>query len=313
MDKITTPHTTTSEPLPGASARWGLGLTDVLLLGVIVVWGTNFVVLKRALQELSPYTVNAIRFSISSAFLLAIISRRQATGPLLRRDTLRVLVAGITGFGVGQVCMLLGLSLSPASQAALLAATMPIFVALLSHLAGMERLSPRGWIGIGLCFAGIVLVVGGPSGANRLQAMLGGLLSLLSALGWAISMVITAPVLRRSSVSRVSAATTVTGTLILILIAIPAMLQERWSGVTPVSWAGLVFSGVLSLAIGTVIWNRGVRVIGAPRTAIYANLTPVVAAATGWLFLNERLTLLQFAGAAIILSGLYVVRTARVR
>lgn len=312
MDKTTTLPPTISESLPRASTHRGLKLTDVLLLGVIVVWGTNFVVLKRALQELSPYTVNAIRFSISSALLLAILSQRKPTSPLRRPDTLRVLVAGIIGFGVAQVCMLLGLSLSPASQAALLVATMPIFVALISHLAGMEHLSRRGWMGIGICFAGIVLVVGVPGGTHRLQAMLGGLLSLLSALGWAISTVINAPVLRRSSVSRVSAVTTVTGTLILILIAIPAMSREAWSGVTLVSWAGLVYSGGLSLAIGTMIWNRGVRIIGPSRTAIYSNLTPVVAAVTGWLFLGERFTLVQCVGAVVVLAGLYVVRTAQV-
>ncbi len=313
MEKSTTLTIPASESLPKASPRRGLGLTDMLLLGTIVVWGTNFVVLKRALQELSPYTVNAIRFSIASVLLLFIVLRRRPMRPLQRSDIWRVVIAGISTGGIGQIFMMLGLSLTSASQVALLTATMPIFVALISHLAGAEHLSRHGWMGIGICFTGIVLVVGAPTGANRLQTILGGALILASALGWAIAMVISTPVLRRASASLVTAITVVTGTLILILAAIPAMMREEWAVVTPITWAGLFFSGALSLVIGTIIWNRGVRIIGPSRTAIYANLTPVVAAVAGWLFLAERFTPAQFVGAAIVLSGLYLVRTAQVK
>lgn len=295
------------------ATRGRLGLTDILLLGVIMVWGTNFVVLKRALAELSPMTVNAVRFSISSTLLLAIIARHRVTNPLQGKDVWRVVLAGVVGYGVGQVCMLLGLALTTASQAALLSATMPIFVALLSHLAGTERLARRAWVGTLICFGGIVLVVGAPSMTDRLQGLLGSVLMLGSAFGWSAAMVITTPVLRRASASQVTAVMTVTGTTVLILVAIPGMMRESWSGVTPTAWAGLVYSGVLSLALGTIIWNRGVRLIGPSRTAIYSNLTPVVAALTGWFFLGERLTPVQFVGAVVILAGLYLVRTAQIR
>ena len=294
-------------------ARSGLGLTDLLLLGVIIVWGTNFVVLKRALSELSPMTVNAVRFFISSSLLLALVARRRVTNPLPRQDTLRVALAGVVGYGLAQVCMLLGLSLTSASQTALLSATMPIFVALLSHLAGMERLSRRAWLGSLICFGGITLVVGAPSADDRLRSLLGSVLILASAFGWSAAMVMSTPVLRRASASQVTAVMTLTGTAVLILVAIPDMAREAWSGVTVATWVGLAYSGAFSLAVGTVIWNRGVRLIGPSRTAIYSNLTPVAAALTAWLFLGERFTPMQFVGAAIILTGLYLVRTARIR
>ena len=303
---------TATEPLARTSTRTGLGLTDLMLLGVIIVWGTNFVILKRALQDLSPLSVNAIRFSIAS-LLLVIILRRRPAKPLLRSDIWRAITGGVATGGIGQVCMVYGLSLSPASQVALLTATMPIFVAILSDVVGMEHLSRRGWLGIAICFSGIIMVVGAPSSANRLHVVLGGLLILGSAFGWAVAMVITAPVLRRASASQVTAIMNYSGTLVLILLAIPTLAQEHWSRATPITWGSLVFSGALSLVIASIVWNRGVRVIGPSRTAIYSNLTPVVAALVGWLLLGEQFTGLQFVGAAVILSGLYLVRTSRVR
>jgi drug/metabolite transporter (DMT)-like permease len=313
MNEDTTPRAANLMRRGVKVARSGLGLTDLLLLGVIIVWGTNFVVLKRALSELSPMTVNAVRFFISSSLLLALVARRRVTNPLPRQDTLRVALAGVVGYGLAQVCMLLGLSLTSASQTALLSATMPIFVALLSHLAGTERLSRRAWLGSLICFGGITLVVGAPSMDDRLRSLLGSVLILASAFGWSAAMVMNTPVLRRASASQVTAVMTLTGTAVLILVAIPDMAREAWSGVTVSTWVGLAYSGVFSLAVGTVIWNRGVRLIGPSRTAIYSNLTPVAAALTAWLFLGERFTPMQFVGATIILAGLYLVRTARIR
>jgi drug/metabolite transporter (DMT)-like permease len=310
----------TSVPSPGELAAhrpraltlWGLGLTDAMLLGAVLIWGTNFVVLKRALQELSPLSVNAVRFMIASACLLPIILQHRGTGPLPRKDFLQAVGAGAIGYGVASVFMLAGLSLATASQASLLTATMPIFVALLGYGVGGERLSRRAWLGIAVCFGGIGLVVGAPGSASGFRTTLGSALVLASALATAVSMVTAAPVLRRSSTSQVTTAMTLAGAIILIPIGVPAVAQEAWGSVTVFTWVGLLYSGVISIAFSNMLWNRGVQAIGPSRTAIYSNLIPVVAALAGWLFLGERLTPLQLVGAGIILSGLYLVRMARV-
>ena len=59
------------------------------------------------------------------------------------------------------------------------------------------------------------------------------------------------------------------------------------------------------------LWNRGVRQLGNSRTAVYSNLVPVVALLTAWITLGERPTLLQVAGAAVILWGLRLTRVRR--
>jgi drug/metabolite transporter (DMT)-like permease len=64
--------------------------------------------------------------------------------------------------------------------------------------------------------------------------------------------------------------------------------------------------------VAYLIWNRGLQRLGGARTAIYSNLTPVIATLAAALFLGETLTLEKIAGAVFIFVGLYLARTANV-
>ena len=100
----------------------------------------------------------------------------------------------------------------------------------------------------------------------------------------------------------------ITGTPVLLLVCAPSLLQQDWSRVRPLSWIGVVYSGLLSIALAYIIWNHAVRKIGGTRTAAYGNLTPVVALLVAWPVLHEVPTPGQVAGAIVILCGIYLVR-----
>src|SRR6185295_7489648 len=100
----------------------------------------------------------------------------------------------------------------------------------------------------------------------------------------------------------------VTGTPVLLLISAPSLLRQDWSRVRPIAWAGLIYSALLAIALAYIIWNHGVRRIGSTRTAIYSNVTPIVAILVAWFALGEAPTAGQIAGAIVIFAGIYMVR-----
>lgn len=103
------------------------------------------------------------------------------------------------------------------------------------------------------------------------------------------------------------------GSIALLLFSTSALIRQDWAAVGMIGWGGLAYSSALAIVLGYYIWINGVKKLGAGRTAIYNNLTPVFAMITGWLALGEGVSLLQLAGAALIVTGLYTARTAKAK
>ena len=98
------------------------------------------------------------------------------------------------------------------------------------------------------------------------------------------------------------------GAVALGLVTLPKIRTTDFSTVDAWGWGGLFFSATFAIVIGYFIWNSGLNILGPARTAVYGNLSPVVAMLTGWAVLGERLSLPQFVGATLIIGGLLLAR-----
>lgn len=280
--------------------------THLLLFSMVFVWGANFSVLKIAFRTFSPLAFNVIRFVLATILLIGILRWHRQPLSIARADRWRVTVLGVIGHGVYQAFFVQGLARTTAANASLLMATVPIFVAILSVLLRIERVTPRRWAGIFLSFAGIALVTAGSGqqiqfGSSHLT---GDLLVLAGAVTWAIYTVMSKPLLARYSPLRLTAVSMVPGTAALALLGMPAIWTQRWSAIEPAAWAGLIYSAVFSIALAYLIWFTGVQRVGNARTAIYSNGTPVVASLLAWVALREPFGALQAFGGAVIFIGL---------
>lgn len=77
------------------------------------------------------------------------------------------------------------------------------------------------------------------------------------------------------------------------------------------AWAALVLSALLALFVAYMIWYTAVQTIGGTRTAVYSNVTPVVAMVAAAIWIGEPITLRKLAGAAAVIAGLAVTRLER--
>ncbi|MCS7220953.1 MAG: EamA family transporter [Anaerolineae bacterium] len=285
--------------------------TDLLLISMVFVWGANFSVLKIAFHTFSPLAFNVLRFLLATTLLLGFLRWHGQPVHIARADLWRVTILGVIGHGVYQVFFVQGLARTTAANASLLMATVPIFVALLSALFHIERVTPRRWIGIFLSFAGIFLITVGSGQQIHFSAshLTGDLLMLASAATWATYTVMSKPLLTRYSPLCLTAVSMVPGTAALALLGMPDMLSQRWSAVEPAAWAGLIYSAVFSIALAYLIWFTGVQRVGNARTAIYSNGTPVVASLLAWVVLREPFGVLQIIGGGVILIGLVLTQS----
>jgi drug/metabolite transporter (DMT)-like permease len=269
----------------------------------------NFAVVKVALDTFEPLAFNAMRFAIASVFVFVVLhARRQAAFPE-RKDVLRIVLLGVLGNVVYQVAFIVGLSLTRAGTAALILALTPVLTAFLSTLTGHERPGARTWIGAALSIAGVAMVTGTGLTVGGHRALVGDLILVGASVAWAAYTVGARPVVQKYGSIRTTAWTMWVGTVALWIVGAPSLARQQWRGVEWQAWGGLVFSALFAIGLAYLIWYRGVEKIGNTRTAIFSNLTPVVAMLAAALLLGERPSTWAVLGAVMTLTGVMVVRS----
>lgn len=289
--------------------RQRLSSADALLALACFIWGTNFVVVKSALTELHPLAFNGLRFAAAAAILLWLQWRYEGLA-VLRPLLPQVVVIGLIGNVCYQLLFIYGLDSTQASQAGLFASTTPLWVLLLARVTGHDQLSGRVVAGLLTATFGVVLLLWESfSGIGAERGYWQGNIMLLGAsASWAVYTVYSQPLLKRLRPLAMTSATMAAGAIPLLLLAIPEIARIKPREVSVASWSGLVYSTLMALVFGYIAWSRGVMAIGSTRTAVYVNLIPVVATATAWLWLGERLSPRQLLGAVAVMAGILLSR-----
>ena len=208
-------------------------------------------------------------------------------------------------------CSSKGIAHTSATDAALVVAASPAFIAIIGRVRGVERVSARGVFGIALSIAGIALVVLATASGNDGRASLfGDLLVLLGSLSWAIYTVLLKPYTERVPGMQLSAFTMAGG-------AIPLARRRDAGGVAHelVRDADARMGSRCSTAAcsrsssPTTSGTTAFACIGPTRTSMYSNLQPVIAVLMAWVLLHETPTIWQGVGAACIMTGLLLTRS----
>jgi drug/metabolite transporter (DMT)-like permease len=288
-------------------------MADLGLISLAGIWGINFSVVKVVLLEMDPFALNALRFPMAALAFWLVLRTRPGPRRPMKVDIPRILTLGLVGNVAYQVFFIQGLNLTLAGNASLLLATTPIWTLALSTLAGHERPTLRVVSGIGITLVGIGLVIAGRSGGSGVGAsnLVGDLLMLGAALLWSGYTVWGRTPVATYGPLRMTAWSLWIATPVIVLMGVPSLRSMDLGSVSAGAWLGVVYAGVFSIAVAYVLWYRGVQLLGNSRTAVYSNLVPVAALLVAWAWLGETPTAPQLMGAAVILTGLWISRTAQ--
>ena len=282
-------------------------LTEASLLLAVLFLGTNPVAVKLAVLEVPPLPFVAIRFTLAGLVVLGLVLLLGRDGPG-RGDLLRMAGVGFVGVGMNNVAFTLGVSMTTASDTALIYAAVPIWGILLGLALGFERPTLWGVLGVALAFLGVgVVVYGGLEGGGG-TSIVGDLLVVVATMCWGSYAVLSLPLLRSYSPLVVAGYTMLFGGLAALLIAVPGLLDVEWEAVSRGAWEAVAYSTLLVAAFGFAAWQAGISRIGANRVLVYQYLITLVGVTAGVLLLGESLTINKILGGAVILVGVYLAR-----
>jgi drug/metabolite transporter (DMT)-like permease len=293
------------------------GLTDLLLLVTVFFWAINLIIIKNVIGgALQPIAFTALRFALASLILLPVLrSLTPAERAVSSSDRWKIIGLGLLGNSLYQVFFIIGMANTSPTNASLILATPPIFIALIGAVFKLEKLTWLAWLGILLSFGGIALVILGnaptETADGAAHSLFGDLMTLGAAVMWASYTLLAAPLLKRHVSLKITALTVSVGAVPLIVIAVPAFITTDWPNVSVTAWLGVLYCGGVAIALGYILWNRGVQQVGAARTAVYSNLTPVLVALLAWLVRGDPVTGYHIVSAIIILTGITLTRLGR--
>ncbi|OAF19859.1 DMT family transporter [Bradyrhizobium neotropicale] len=284
-------------------ARPRIAPAGLMFLAITSIgWGFNWPVTKFLLAELPPLTLRGVTGVLGAALLAALA--------LIRRDSLkvrpevwpRVVIAGVLNVTGWMVLMGLALLWLPASEAALIAYTMPVWASIIAWPVLGERPTLLRTIALVMAFAGLAAIMGG-NGFAASQAKLPGIvMALAGAIGFALGTVL----LKKYPIHLppITAAAWQIGVGCLP-VAIAGLLLEttHLQLVTPVGWALLVYSTVVQFCIAYVSWFAALSRLPASVAAIGTMAVPVIGVVASALALGEPLGAGQIAALIFTLAG----------
>ena len=297
---------TTPAPLdpshPHPHLRW-------LLLGTMAVWGANLSVVKLLFESLEPMLVAVLRMAVSALALVALAWWRGLRWPRLRRSQWLTLTGcAVLMIYLNQIFFTEGVARTAAANAALVISLNPLVSALVAAGLLGDRLTRSRIAGVVLGFGGVAAVVLHRPGAALGGSGLGDLLLFGSVMTWVLGGVLVQRLSRELDSGLVSAMLSVIGTALLALhLGLrPAPVVVDWSRVTAGTALLLVVSSLLATAVGALVWNRGLVVLGVARTALYAYWVPIFGVLFAVLLLGEPLSMWHGVGLAAVLGGTWL-------
>jgi drug/metabolite transporter (DMT)-like permease len=279
----------------------------LLLLALAALWGSSYLMIRVALDDLGPASIAFGRTALGAAALLPLAYRAGALAGL-RPYRWPLVVTGVVQLAIPLVLIAIGEQWITSSLAGLLQSSVPIFVALLAiRVDQAERASGRRWAGIAIGIVGVALIVGVEIGTSG-YALLGAAALLLSSLGYAAGPLYAKPRLASLPPLGIGAVLPVVAALALLPFA---ALDPPDHAPAPETWAAMLVLGVFGTGLGFVIYYTLMQDVGPGRASFVAYLIPPFALAYGVLLAGEEIGPGAIAGLVLILLGSWLATNQR--
>jgi drug/metabolite transporter (DMT)-like permease len=286
---------TSSASMPRVDPR-----TPLALSAIYIIWGTTYLAIRIAVVDLPPLLTASMRFVAAGLVMLLIALRRGVAIPPLR-DWLRVAPVAVLLFIGGNGFVSLAEMSVSSGGAAVVCAMMPLWMGVLGAISG-EKPSRREWFSLVLGFAGVVVLLGGPSLAGEPWHVA---LLMFSPIAWALGSQIARRLPGRQDVFMMPAMQMlIGGTLLAILGA--ARGETLPVDASASSWLAVAYLAVMGSLVGFTAYNWLLRNTRPVVATSYAYVNPIIAVLAGALLYGEPLGVTTLLANVMIVAAVFI-------
>ena len=279
--------------------------TFALVVLVSAIWGSNFVAMKLILLHMSPLLMGTVRAFLAGLFLLGLVRLRGIGLPERAEEWRAIAVIALFMTTLSSACFALGIARVSAGLAGLLSNTMPLFTLILAGPLLGERPGLLAWLGLLVGFLGTA-VIAWPTLSGEGE-ILGILFVMAAPASWALGSIL----MKRHDLGHVHPLAMVAVQLLMSALGL-GVLAGVFEGFgrfepAPALWLPLLYAALPALAFAFVLWTEILRRGSAVQASATAYLVPLVGVGFAAWWLGERLSTLEIAGGALVLSGVAAV------
>jgi drug/metabolite transporter (DMT)-like permease len=286
-----------------------------MVVAASIAFSTKAVIIKLAYRHgVDAVTLLAMRMLLAAPFfaLLAFWVARHGEGAAVGgRDARAIIGLGIIGYYLASLFDFFGLQYITAALERLVLFVYPTIVVLISAIWLGRRITPRDVFALVVTYAGVVLVFVNDLATQQGNVVLGTLWVLLSAVCYASYLVMSGQLVMRIGSVRLACYAGLVSSVAVVL----HFLVVRDAGIllqqpAAVWWLSLLMATVAT-AFPVVMMTDGIRRIGSSHASMLGAIGPVSTIALGAVFLGEPITVIQLAGAALVLVGVLAISLRR--
>ncbi|EHL98115.1 putative membrane protein [Acetobacteraceae bacterium AT-5844] len=284
----------------GPAPSFRLGLFGAL--ATVAMWATWIIGSRFAMQGGQPLSTSMLAF-VRFGTAALVLAPWWWGFRIIPRGVPKLALLGLLFAGLPyQFLVLWGLHFAPLAEAGpLLAGTLPLFIGILSVGLLGERLSSVRLAGIALITLGVAAITGTGLADLSTGNWQGHLLILAAAFSWSVYTI----AFRHSGLTGVQAAAFVGFWSVVVLL--PFGMGDILTGLretpAPVLLKQVLVQGIMAGVVALITFTTAVRHLGAARTSAITALTPVMVVLIAILLLGDRAGLAEFAGCALIATG----------
>jgi drug/metabolite transporter (DMT)-like permease len=275
-----------------------------MILFVVFIWGMNVIALKVLVHHFSPVTMTAFRIFTAGAAVLLFLSLQGAIRRLSLEDAKRIFIIGLFNVVGHHIFLSIGLTMTTASNAALILGLSPLCTALLAALMLKERFTWTRALGVFFGFLGVTFIIVNGSGQLG-SASLGDFFIFLSMFVQAISFIMIKQVQGTLDARVLTGWMLVNGAVVMFLFALfyePHGLATLAGGNLFV-WSLFFGSAIFATGLGHMLYNKAIQSLGPAETSIFINFSPFFSLLGSWLFLGEDISMFQMVGFVFFVLG----------
>ena len=272
------------------------------LVAVTLFWGSSFVSSKLVLETMPPMSLAFFRYLFSFLTLFTFFMIFEKDKLLSKNDFKHLALSSGIGIFIYFIGEYNALNYISASTASIIVSLLPMFMLVTNFFVFKDKITIFKVGVIALTLIGVVMVVQADFRAMFNESLIGYSLMVMGVAAWVIYSLSTVEM--RKNNSNIKVITYQSGFALLLFAPFAVSNLNIVTQLDFNLWTNIIYLGVFASGLAFYLYVYSLKVLGTLPVSIFGNTVPVVTVITGFIFLQETLTLIQLAGGSIIIITL---------